>query len=126
MERSKQALYQIFERNHYPNQNIEYINKKYACAFDERDVKLSQLEKKHYQIWIDKGIKIDKEYPTDGYNWRDTEVLKNFNKNGLEIYENLNIWYIDWEAKRLENEKAFSRANQRTAVNLQDSLMGNN
>jgi len=34
------------------------------------------------------------------------------------------IWSPKWEAKRLENEKAFSRANQRVAVNLQDSLMG--
>ncbi len=101
MERSKQALYQIFERNHYPNQNIEYINKKYAYAFDEREMKLSQLEVKHYAVWIEKGIVIE-EYPSDGYNWRDTEVLKNFRKYGLEFYKNLNIWYIDWEAKRQE------------------------
>ncbi len=102
MERSKQALYQIFERNHYPNKNVEYINKTYACAFDERDVILKKLDEKHYKPWLEKNIKIDKEYPVDGYNWRDTEVLKNFFKYGVEKYKDLNIWYIDWEAKRQE------------------------
>ena len=103
MERSKQALYQIFEKNHYPNKNVEYINKTYACAFDERKVSLVKLEDKHYVAWIEKGISIDKKYPTEGYNWRDTEVLKNFDRNGLDIYKNLNIWYIDWEKKRQES-----------------------
>ena len=102
MERSKQALYQVFERNHYPNKNVEHINKIYACAFDERDVVLKKLEEKHYRPWLDKNIKIDKEYPIDAYNWRDTEILKNFYKFGLSNYKNLNIWYIDWEKKRQE------------------------
>ena len=102
MERSKQALYQIFERNNYPEKNVEYINKIYACAFDERDIKLSKLDGKHYLEWLEKGISIDKKYPTEGYNWRDTEVLKNFNKNGLKPYKDLNIWFIDWENKRQE------------------------
>ena len=102
MERSKQALYQIFERNHYLNKNIEYINKIYACAFDERKVNLIRLEDKHYIPWVKKGIKIDEEYPENSYNWRDTEVLKNFKKNGAKFYKNINIWYINWEEKRQE------------------------
>ena len=102
MERSKQALYQIFERNHYPDKNVEYINKIYACAFDVRQVNLSKLEECHCQPWIEKGLSIDKEYSKNGYNWRDTEVLKNFNKNGLKPYKDLNIWFIDWENKRQE------------------------
>lgn len=102
IERSKQALYQVFERNHYPNKNIEYINKIYACAFDERDINLSKLDQTHYLPWIEKGIDITKEFPDNGYNWRDTEVLKNFQKYGVEKYKDLNIWYIDWEMKRKE------------------------
>ena len=102
MERSKQALYQIFERNHYPNKNIEHINKTYACAFDERNINLVKLEEKHYAAWIEKGIPIEKKYPIECYNWRDTEVLKNFAIKGVEYYKSLNIWYIDWEKKRQE------------------------
>jgi len=100
MERSKQALYQIFERNHYPNKNTEHINKIYAHVFDERSMGLCQLEDEHYIPWVERGIEIDKEYPLDGYNWRDTEVLKNFQKFGVKRYKNINIWYIDWEDKR--------------------------
>lgn len=102
MERSKQALYQIFEKNHYPNKNTEYINKLYACAFDERNINLARIDEKHIRPWIEKGIAINQEFPKDGYNWRDTEILKNFRKYGLEKYKDLNIWYIDWEAKRRE------------------------
>ena len=102
MERSKQALYQIFERNHHPKKNIEYINKIYACAFDERNVNLARINDKHIQPWIDNGIPINQEFPKDGYNWRDTEVLKNFEKYGVKNYKDLNIWYINWEDKRQE------------------------
>lgn len=102
MERSKQALYQVFERNHFPNKNVEYINKIYACAFDERKVKLSKLKEKHYKPWLDVGLRIDKEYSRGQYNWRDTEVLKNFEKYDTCKYKNLNIWYINWEKKRQE------------------------
>lgn len=100
IERSKQALYQIFERNHHPNKNVEYINKTYAVAFDEREVMLEKLDEKHYKSWLKMGIKIDNEYPKEGFNWRDAEVLKNFKRHGVGKYKNLNIWYIDWEAKR--------------------------
>ena len=108
MERSKQALYQIFERNHYPKKNVEQINKRYACAFDERQIKLAPLAKKHYKPWLDMGIPIDKEYPKEGFNWRDLEVLKNFKKNGIKKYKDLNIWnHIDWEQKRKEAIKLY-------------------
>jgi len=100
MERSKQALYQIYERNHHPNKNIEYINKTYACAFDERQVNLVKLNNRHFQPWIDLNIAIDKEYKELKYNWRDTEVLRNFKKYGIDKYKDLNIWYINWEKKR--------------------------
>ena len=102
MERSKQALYQVFEKNHFPNKNVEYINKIYACAFDERKVKLSKLKEKHFKPWLDMNLKIDMEYSEGQYNWRDTEVLKNFEKYGTYKYKNLNIWYINWEKKRKE------------------------
>jgi hypothetical protein len=100
MERSKQALYQIFERNHYPNKNIESINKAYACAFDNRNLKLNALDPKHYKPWLDLKIQIDQKYPDEIFNWRDLVVLKNFKENGINKYKNLNIWYIDWEKKR--------------------------
>ncbi|MBT5492203.1 hypothetical protein HOK00_08255 [bacterium] len=100
IERSKQALYQIFEKNHYPDKNIEYINKTYACAFDERDIKVSRIDENHIKPWIKKGINIDEEYSSYAYNWRDSEVLKNFLREGVEKYMGLNIWYIDWEDKR--------------------------
>lgn len=100
VERSKQALYQIFEKNHFPNKNEEYINKIYACAFDERALNLSKIDMKHIQPWIDEGINLLEEFNVETYNWRDTEVLKNFSRYGIEKYKDLNIWYIDWEEKR--------------------------
>ena len=102
-ERSKQALYQIYERKHFPKKNIERINKLYAPAYDERKISLVKLESKHYKPWIENNIKIDREFKDTELNWRDVEVLKTFNKNGIEDYKNLNIWeHINWEAKRLE------------------------
>lgn len=100
MERSKQALYQVFERNHYPDKNIEYINKIYACAFDERNIVLKKLDDAYIKPWLELGIAIDKTYQINQYNWRDTEVLKNFEKYGVEKYKSLNIWYINWDVKR--------------------------
>lgn len=107
MERSKQALYQIFERNHYPKKNVEHINKIYACAYDERQINLVPLAKEHYQSWLDLGIPIDNIYPNEGFNWRDLEVLKNFKKNGVKKYKDLNIWNIDWEQKRAMAKKLY-------------------
>jgi glycosyltransferase involved in cell wall biosynthesis len=101
-ERSKQALYHIYERNHFPDENIEYINKKYAIAFDERNLKLARLDSRHVQPWIDRGIPLDEEFPEQMFNWRDIEVLRNFERHGIARYRELNIWYIDWEEKRLE------------------------
>ncbi len=101
-ERSKQALYQIYERNHFPNENIEYINKKYAIAFDERQVRLVQLDPKHVQPWIDRDIAVDEQFLEAKLNWRDIEVLRNFERYGTAKYKDLNIWYLDWEKKRLE------------------------
>lgn len=99
-ERSKQALYHIYERNHFAKENIEYINKKYAIAFDERSIKLATLDTKHFKPWLDMGIQIDREFPEEMFNWRDVEILRNFQRNGVLRYQDLNIWYIDWEKKR--------------------------
>jgi len=99
-ERSKQALYQVFERNHYPNKNVETINKGYGIAFDERNVDCNRLELEDYMPWIEIGLKINHIYDDNGFNWRDGEVLKNFKLYGLDKYSKINIWYIDWEIKR--------------------------
>ena len=48
------------------------------------------------------GIPLDEVYPEQVFNWRDVEVLRNFQRNGLDTYRELNVWYIDWEQKRLE------------------------
>lgn len=101
-ERSKQALYHIYERNHFPHENIEYINKKYAIAFDEKNLRLSRLHPRHIQPWIARGIPLDEKFPLNVFNWRDVEVLRNFSRYGIARYTELNIWYIDWEAKRQE------------------------
>ena len=99
-ERSKQALYQIFERNHYPDKHVETINKGYAIAFDDRKIKCEKLKGEDYAPWIDIGLKINQTYDDGIFNWRDGEVLKNFKKYGLDRYAKINIWYINWEEKR--------------------------
>jgi len=99
-ERSKQALYQIFERNHYPKRNVEWINKRYAVAFDERGLGVDQIAPEKIIPWVDLGIPLLDEYSDADLNWRDIEVLKNFDRYGLERYKDLNIWYIDWNQKK--------------------------
>lgn len=97
---SKQALYHIFERNHYPNKNVESINKLYAASFDERKLRCEKLKEEDYLPWIEIGLNIHQVYDDDTFNWRDEEVLKNFKKYGLDRYAKINIWNIDWEKKR--------------------------
>lgn len=99
-ERSKQALYQIFERNHYPERNVEWINKRYAVAFDERKLGVDQIASEIIMPWVDHGIPLLEEYSDSDLNWRDVEVLKNFDRYGIDRYKNLNIWYIDWNQKK--------------------------
>lgn len=99
-ERSKQALYQIFERNHFPERNVEWVNKRYAVAFDERGLSVEQISPEKIMPWVDRGIDLLEEYPDTDLNWRDVEVLKNFERYGLNRYKDLNIWYIDWNKKK--------------------------
>lgn len=101
-ELSKQALYQVYEKNHHPNKSTEHINKIYSVAFDTKRIKLKEIDAIHINPWISKGIKLLDEYPDKTLNYRDKEVLRNFKKNGYVFYKNLNIWYIDWESKRQE------------------------
>lgn len=103
LERSKQALYQVYELNQFTNKNIELINKTYACAYDDLNVNLVELEKKHYDFWLKKEIKLKTDFNSKMLNWKDIEVLRQFKLNGIKKYKNLNIWeHIDWESKRLE------------------------
>ncbi len=101
-ELSKQALYQVYERNHFPNKSTEHINKIYSIAFDTKNINLDPIDSKHIDPWLKKGIKLLDEYPDTTLNWRDKEVLRNFKKNGSNFYKNINIWYINWESKRQE------------------------
>jgi hypothetical protein len=101
-ELSKQALYQVYERNHFPNKSTEHINKIYSIAFDTKNINLDRIDSKHIDPWLKKGINLLEEYPDTALNWRDKEVLRNFKKNGADYYKNINIWYINWESKRQE------------------------
>lgn len=101
IDKSKQALYQIFERNHYPNRNMCYIYKLYSHYFDERKLECKKLKEEDYVPWINIGLKICQTYDDDDiFSWRDEEVLKNFNKYGLDRYAKTLIWHINWEKKR--------------------------
>jgi hypothetical protein len=101
-ELSKQALYQIYEKNHHPNKSVEHINKIYSIAFDTKNINLKKIDGCHINPWINAGIELMDEYTDKTLNYRDKEVLRNFKKNGSDFYKNLNIWYIDWESKRQE------------------------
>ena len=103
LERSKQALYQVNELNQFPSKSIELINKTYACAYDDLNVNLVELDKKHYDFWLKKEIKLNIDFNTEKLNWKDIEVLRQFKFNGINKYKNSNIWeHIDWESKRIE------------------------
>jgi len=101
IDKSKQALYQIFERNRYPDRNFYYSYKLYAHYFDERKLKCKTLNEEDYIPWLNIGLTINKTYDDDDiFSWRDEEVLKNFNEFGLDRYAKTLIWHIDWEKKR--------------------------
>ena len=101
IDKSKQALYQIFERNHYPDKNIYNIYTLHAHYFDVSKLKTKILEEDDYVPWINIGLKICKTYNDDDiFSWRDEEVLKNFNTYGIKRYEKTLIWHINWENKR--------------------------
>lgn len=101
-ERSKQALYQVYERKHFPSKSIEKINKIYAIAFDVDNIKLQNLAHDEYMPWVNHGLDLIKDYNDDSLNWRDVEVLRHFNAYGVAFFRDINIWFIDWERKRLE------------------------
>lgn len=101
IDKSKQAFYQIFERNRYLDRNVYYSYKLYAHYFDERKLKCKTLNEEHYAPWINIGLKINQTYDDDDiFSWRDEEVLKNFNEFGLDRYAKTLIWHVNWEKKR--------------------------
>jgi len=100
-ERSKQALYHLYENKHYPDRNIEHINKKYAIAFDERGLKTKEVPEELYMPWVQRGVGLLNNFSSSGLNWRDIEVLRYFENRGIQTVRNLNIWYVDWEERRL-------------------------
>lgn len=97
---SKQALYQIFERNHYPAENIFKIYELYSNYFDERNMKCEELKEEDYAPWVRMGLNIHELRDDEDFCWRDVEVLKNFNIYGLDRYAKVLIWHINWEKKR--------------------------
>jgi len=98
---SKQALYQTFERNHYPDENIFKIYRLYSYFFDERNMNCEELNEEDYAPWIRMGLNIlELHEDAEEFCWRDGEVLKNFKIYGLGRYEKTLIWHINWEKKR--------------------------
>jgi hypothetical protein len=79
--------------------HIPAINYYYRVARDERDVRLSPLDPEWLLGWRSMGIDLDN-FQEEPLYWYDIEVLRYFSEQGAAYFASLDIWDLDWEAKR--------------------------
>ncbi len=79
--------------------HIAAINHYYRLARDERQVRLSPLNPEWIAGWQERGLDLE-HFEEDPLYWYDVEVLRYFNEKGAAYFAPLDIWDVDWEAKR--------------------------
>jgi hypothetical protein len=75
------------------------INFYYRVARDERQVRLAPLEPGWLAGWRDLGIDLE-HFEEEPLYWYDVEVLRYLHEKGAAYFAPLDIWDVDWEAKR--------------------------
>lgn len=94
----KQAFYRCLELINAPN-TAETINATYAITLDDPKVTLKQIPNE----WTE-NLKIDPMITEMPASWHFNEILKLFNKHGIEFFEPLQIWHINELALEFSNK----------------------
>jgi len=96
---SKQQHSRIIEKKVFPKKNFLAINAKYWNAKDERNMILKDTPNFWSEGWRNKGINLEN-FSEDKLYWFDIEILQDFKKYGTKYFRWLDVWDINWEAKR--------------------------
>lgn len=95
---AKQRWYRLIEKLTLPKAD-EAINATYIITRDERDIQLDSVSESWLAGWLELGLDMTTFPPQDLY-WYDREVLAFFAEYGTQKFNKLDIWDVDWEAKR--------------------------
>lgn len=98
-DRSKQCWYRVLETIKGGVSEATRINFFYRVTRDEREVHLSPLDPKWVSGWQKRGIDLE-HFQEKPLWWFDVEVLRYFHQKGVAYFAPLDIWDLDWEAKR--------------------------
>lgn len=99
---SKQCYYRMIDFI-YGNQrfiDVIKINHRYFTTRNTSSIKLSKIKKDMVSLYEHKGIHMEEIY-SEQLHWMDIEVLKKMSTLGPKYFSLLDIWYVDWEKKRL-------------------------
>ena len=98
-KRSKECWYRTLEAMQVGIANYAAINYFYRLARDERDVRLSPLDPQWIAGWQEVGIDLT-HFEEEPLYWYDVEVLRYLSEKGAAYFAPLDIWDVDWEARR--------------------------
>lgn len=98
-KRSKECWYRTLETMQLGADRIAAINYYYRVARDERQVRLSPLDPEWIAGWRDLGLDLE-HFEEEPLYWYDVEVLRYLHEKGAAYFAPLDIWDVDWEAKR--------------------------
>ncbi|MBW1800193.1 MAG: glycosyltransferase family 2 protein [Deltaproteobacteria bacterium] len=96
---SKQRRYRAMEAMELGEKHAEGINLRYGITKDERKVRLSDVNAEWFEGWSKLGIDLDNFDDSTVY-WYDVEVLRYFEKMGIDFFSPIDLWDADWEEKR--------------------------
>lgn len=95
---AKQRWYRISEKL-TTSDTDETINRKYIISRDEHKMHLDTVPSAWLDGWRNLGLDLTAFSSKDIY-WYEKEILEFFNEHGVHKFSNLDIWDVDWEAKR--------------------------
>ena len=98
-KRSKECWYRASEAVELGAGKVKDINYYYRVARDERNVHLVPIDPAWISGWQEMGIDL-MHFQEEPLYWYDVEVLRWFNEKGLAYFASLDLWDVNWEAKR--------------------------
>ena len=95
---AKQRWYRLLEML-TTHKSAESINESYIITRDERDIHLDAVPDRWLDGWREMGLDLDS-FSSQEIYWHDVEALEYFAKYGVEKFQLLDVWDVDWEARR--------------------------
>jgi len=95
---AKQRWYRLLELL-TTNKSAESINESYIITRDEREIHLDALPNKWVEGWLELDLDLGS-FPSQDIYWHEVDALKFFAEYGVEKFQILDIWDVDWEKKR--------------------------